>query len=88
MSISKEGVDITKRFFEAIDMLIASKKIRGVKTFTDMYNINRRNFITIKNNPENSILKTEYLLYLVRDFNFNAHWLITGNGGMFAKQAK
>lgn len=88
MKISKEGVDITKRFFEVIDMLITSRKIRGIKTFTDMYDINRRNFITIKNNPENSVLKTEYLLYLVRDFNFNAYWLITGKGGMFTKQAK
>lgn len=35
MKISKEGIAITKRFFEAIDMLKAQKRIRGLKTFTD-----------------------------------------------------
>lgn len=43
MKISKEGIAITKRFFEAIDMLKAQKRIRGLKTFTRKHNITRTN---------------------------------------------
>lgn len=32
MKISKEGIAITKRFFEAVDMLKAQRRIRGLKT--------------------------------------------------------
>ena len=31
MNISKEGVSVTIRFFEAIDMLKAQKRIRGLE---------------------------------------------------------
>ena len=34
MNISKEGIAITKRFFEAIDMLKAQKRMRGLLTYT------------------------------------------------------
>lgn len=40
MNISKEGMDVTRRFFEAIDMLKVQKKIRGLQTFTREYGIN------------------------------------------------
>lgn len=78
-----EAVKLNERFFQAIDMLIAQKEIRGVQTFTKLYDINRRNFMTIRNRPEISILKPEYLVYLVRDFEVSATWLLTGEGGMF-----
>lgn len=32
MNISKEGVSVTIRFFEAIDMLKVQKRIRGLQT--------------------------------------------------------
>lgn len=83
MNISKEGILITQRFFEALDMIIAQGKIRGLQTFTKQYSINRWNMITIKNNPETSILKPEYLTYLVRDFGVSAEWLLTGKGKVF-----
>ena len=40
MNISKEGIAVTKRFFEAIDMLKAQKQMRGLLTFTKAHNIN------------------------------------------------
>lgn len=83
MNISKEGIAVTNRFFEAIDMLKAQKKIRGLQTFTRLYNINKWNLITVKHNPERSVLKPELIVYLVRDFEISAEWILLGKGGMF-----
>lgn len=85
MNISKEGILITQRFFEALDMIKAQGKIRGLQTFTRQYSINRWNIITVKENPDKSVLKPEYLTYLVRDFGVSAEWLLVGKGRMFDK---
>lgn len=83
MNISAEGIEITKRFFEAIDMLKAQKQIRGLQTITSRYNINRWNLVTVRNNPESSILKPELIAMLVKDFGVSAEWIMLGRGGMF-----
>lgn len=81
--ISHEGVEITKRFFEAIDMLKAQKKIRGLQTFTRAYNLNRWNVNTVKWHPETSVLKPEWILFLARDYDVSTEWIILGKGDMF-----
>lgn len=82
MNISKEGIAVTNRFFEAIDMLKAQKKIRGLQTFTRQYDINRWNLNTVKLNPNKSVLKPEWIVYLVRDFNISSEWILLGKGSM------
>ena len=83
MNVSQEGIAVTNRFFEAIDMLKAQKKIRGLQTFTRKYNINRWNMNTVKWNPEKSVLKPEWIVYLVRDFGVSADWVLMGRGDIF-----
>lgn len=83
MKISPEGIAITKRFFEALDMLKAQKRIRGLLTFTKAHDINYWNINTVRNQPEVSVLKPEWLVYLIQDYNVSAEWLLTGEGGMF-----
>lgn len=83
MNVSQEGIAVTNRFFEAIDMLKAQKKIRGLQTFTRKYNINRWNMNTVKWNPEKSVLKPEWIVYLVRDFGVSADWVLMGKGDVF-----
>ncbi len=85
MNISKEGIAITKRFFEAIDILKAQKKIRGLQTLTREYNINRWNLITVKKEPEIRVLKPEWIVYLVRDYGISANWILLGTGSMFSQ---
>lgn len=83
MKISPEGIAITKRFFEALDMLKAQKRIRGLLTFTKAHNINYWNITTVRNQPESSVLKPEWMVYLIHDYNVSPEWLLTGRGGMF-----
>lgn len=71
---------ITQRFFEAIEYLKANKVIRGLNTFTERYDINRRNLIIARNDPTRQIVKMSYLAYLVSDYHINPNWLLTGRG--------
>lgn len=81
MNEPKECIDITQRFFLAIDELKAMKRIRGMQTFTREYGENYWNFHSCRKN--NQRIKQEWLTYLVRDFNVSPTWLLTGTGKMF-----
>ena len=83
MNISKEGIAVTKRFFEAIDMLKAQQRTRGLLTFTKAHDINYWNINTVRNQPDVSVLKPEWITYLVLDYGISAEWVLTGRGGMF-----
>lgn len=83
MKISEEGIAITNRFFEALNMLKDQKQMRGLLTFTKAHDINYWNINTVRNQPEASILKPEWINYLVSDYNISPTWIITGKGKMF-----
>lgn len=85
MNISNDGIAVTKRFFEAIDMLKAQKVIRGLQTFTKAYDINRWNMNTVKARPEVSVLKPEWIVYLVRDYGVSSDWILLGKEPMFKR---
>ena len=83
MVLSAESISVTCRFFEAIDILIAQKKLRGLQTFTKTYSLNYGNTCSIKENPTHGFLKSECLVFLCRDFNVNPEWLLLGSGSIF-----
>ena len=80
-----ESIKIINRFYETIEVLKQTKQIRGIKTFTDAYGINRWNFITVSKNPESDMFQLIWITHLVKDFNVSAEWIMTGKGEMFAK---
>lgn len=86
MKISQEGIAITRRFFSAIERLVDDNKIRGLKTFTNEYGINYWNMNTVKKQPERSVLKPEWIFYLVKTYNVSSEWLITGEGSFYKKR--
>ena len=49
---NEKSQKINKRFFEALDALIAQKKLRGKKTFATLYEINWGTFYKLRKEPE------------------------------------
>lgn len=83
MTISPEGVAITERFFKAIGILTEAGHFRGLQTFTTLHGVNRRNLMHIRESPQNSVLKPETLVLLVKHHNISPMWLLTGEGAVF-----
>ena len=83
INISPEGDTKKKRFFLAIETLQMQRRLRGMKTFTDRYNINYWNLSTLRKEPDRRFLKPEWLSHLVQDYQVNANWLLIGVGNMF-----
>lgn len=79
---SPEAIAITKRFFLAIDYLIATRRIRGLNTFAKKHNINYWNLRTVRDEPEKRVLKVEYVAYLVSDFNVCPEYILFGYGAI------
>ena len=80
---SETSQAIIKRFFEAVDVLIQHKKIRGRQTYCNLYEIDKRNFYKQKNDLSRNYFEVAWLVPLVNDFNISSHWLMTGRGDMF-----
>ncbi len=81
LSLPPETIELTERFFSALDVLSQQKVIRGKATFVKRYGLDLRNFYKVQ---EHQIrIKPEWLVYLVRDYKVSAEWLILGKGGMF-----
>ena len=77
-----EAIAITKRFFLAIDYLMARRELRGLNTFAQKYNANYWNLCTLRKEPERRILKVEYIAYLAGDYNISLEYIIFGIGSI------
>lgn len=81
MNMMNSSDAIVLRFFSAIDRLISDGVIKGVKTFTDLYGINRWNFATMKKDiSRGGTFQPLWLAYLVEDFKVSPNWLLLGHG--------
>lgn len=76
---------VSQRFFEALETLIAQRTIAGIGEFCRRYGINERCAYFQRTEPERRILRPSWLTYLVRDYHVNASWLLLGVGNMFAE---
>lgn len=79
----EESKRIVERFFQALDAIIAIKKIRGVNTYCRLYDIDRRNLIAQRKDLNRGWFKVSWLVPMVREYKVNAEWLLTGFGKMF-----
>lgn len=91
--VRPKAKEVQQRFFQAIDMLISSRRISGLKTFCSDYQLHRPKYSNIKNHLEDPAGGTGYkfididaLSYIVEDYEVSAEWLLTGKGGMFKNQ--
>lgn len=77
------NVDIVNRFFKALKTLKEERVIRGLKTFTTRYELNRWNIKTLEKAPERGIFQVVWLAYLVEDYKISPLWLLTGRGAFW-----
>ena len=77
-------------------MLLASKRIRSLRSFCNDYGLNRTKYSKVRSrkftqeevgeeDPKNiyKLIDIDALSYLVEDYGVNPEWLLTGKGGMF-----
>lgn len=83
-----DSTAIVTRFFEATDRLINDGIIRRKNVFPDRYGVNRRNFETLRKEPHRNMFQCAWLWYLVRDYNVNPRWLLTGTGSFYGVSAE
>ena len=83
MSVSTKGVEITNRFFLAIETLKMQGRIKSLRAITERYGLNYGNFHTMKTRPETYILKPELIAALSEDFDISTEWILLGKGHIF-----
>jgi len=82
--IHPRAQSIIDRYFKAIDMLMASKSIK-LNDFYGYWEVNKGSMHNTKMGRQEKI-PLQLIYALVTDYNVSADWLITGRGGMFARQ--
>ena len=78
----QEHIEIVGRFFEAMDWLKQTRRIRGLQTFARTCGIDRRSLRRLMAQPDKYGLKVGWVVHMVRDFGISAQWLLTGEGQM------
>lgn len=83
---NQNDIEIAKRFFDALDRLKADGCIRGLKTITDRYDLNRRNVSVLRGNlvEKYGRFRSSWLQFLVRDYHVNPYWLLLGEGDFYS----
>ncbi|GAY29894.1 MULTISPECIES: hypothetical protein [Bacteroidales] len=86
-SINPRAFEIQRRFFQALDLAIASEKVNGLKGFCEEHKLNRTKYSRIKNALDKPIEESTYkmididaLAALCSDFGVSAEWLLLGRG--------
>lgn len=85
---TEDSQKVIRRFFEAIYYLKEAKIIRGKKTFTDEFDINRWNLNSLEKDMSRDIFQVAWLSILVNKYGVSATWLLTGRGEILAFKKK
>ena len=83
-----ESQKIIERFFETIAYLKEVGVISGITFFAERYNIDRRNLHQLRKNHEKDIFQVAWLAHLVKDYNVNPTWLLTGTGKVLRQRGE
>lgn len=86
LNIPSRALEISERFFKAIDALKSKGEIKGLQTFTKMHGLNYGNINTMKHNLTRRTFRIEYLSYIAEDFGVSCEWLLLGKGDMFTQK--
>ena len=86
MSVTKQEIEITNRFFHAVEILKKQGKIKSLRQITLMYGLNYGNTYATKKNPELSRLRIDVISNLCLDFDISTEWMLFGIEPMFVSQ--
>ncbi|MCL6101023.1 MAG: hypothetical protein M1292_00810 [Bacteroidetes bacterium] len=80
---TNETKAIMLRFFEAVDMVISQKRIRGIQTYCTLAGIDRRHYYGQKKDLGRGWFQMSWMLPLLKEFSISSDWILLGKGGMF-----
>lgn len=90
-SINAKTIEVQRRFFEALDTLIALERITGIKGFCVKYGLNRVKYTRLKNDLGKPIEEMFYksidvdALADICELGISPEWLLLGRGKMLMK---
>lgn len=94
-TINPQAIEITRRFFQALNLAIELGKVDGVKGFCEAHNLNRPKYASLKmtiNKPVEEMtykcIDVDALAGICTDFGVSAEWLLLGRGKMLKTDAK
>ena len=94
-SVNPQAIEITRRFFQALNLAIELGKVDGVKGFCEAHNLNRPKYASLKmtiNKPVEEMtykcIDVDALAGICNDFGVSAEWLLLGRGKMLKTNAK
>ena len=84
----EETIAVIGRFFEALEVLIASKAIHGIQTYCNDFGIDKRNLYAQKKDLNRGFFEVYWILPLIKNYSISSDWLLFGKGNMFKKIRK
>lgn len=88
-SVSPLTQGVQRRFFEALDAIIARGDLAGLQTFCTDHGLHKAkysNLRTATRNPEHDarykFIDIDAMVYLTRDYSISPEWLLLGRGKM------
>jgi len=94
-SVNPQAIEITRRFFQAMNLAIELGKVDGIKGFCEAHHLNRVKYATLKMTIDKPVDEMTYkcidvdaLAGICNDFGVSAEWLLLGRGKMLKTDAK
>ena len=94
-SVNPKALEITRRFFQALNLAVELGKIDGIKGFCKAHNLNRGKYATLKGSIDKPIDEMTYkcidvdaLSGICTDFDVSPEWLLLGRGKMLKTDEK
>ena len=84
----QETISVMERFFEALDLLVASKRIRGIQTYCKEFGIDKRHLYAQKKDLNKGFFEVYWILPMIQSLGVSSEWLLFGKGSMFKKNRK
>lgn len=94
-SVNPQAIEITRRFFQALNLAIELGKVDGIKGFCEAHHLNRVKYATLKGSIDKPIDEMTYkcidvdaLAGICTDFGVSPEWLLLGRGKMLKTDAQ